>query len=126
MAATSTEPDLIEAATISFLFCHDGKNYGMTAGHLKPSTVINSTLFAFAANGATAVKIGNVVSYSFSTDSLIFRLDDDIKADLYKVRLADDTKHIIDLSRAEFALNNLLEQGSTGTGDRVLLGHGGQ
>ncbi|CAB9516918.1 expressed unknown protein [Seminavis robusta] len=38
VAATTTEPECIEAATIAFLFCHDGKKYGMTVGHLKPST----------------------------------------------------------------------------------------
>ena len=112
VAATSTEPESIEAATIAFLFCHGGKNYGMTVGHLKPSTGIDSTLFAFATGKAMAVKIGHVVQFSLSTDSLIFQLEDGIKADLYKVRLADDTKHVIDLSRAEVALNNLLAQRS--------------
>jgi hypothetical protein len=124
VAATSTEPEYIEAATISFLFCHDGKHYGMTVGHLKPSTGIDSALFAFATNEAMALKIGDVVAFSLSTDSLIFQLDDDIKADLYKVRHADDTKHVIDLSRAEVALNNLLAQGSNR--DSVLVGRGVQ
>lgn len=124
VAATSTEQGYIEAATISFLFRHNGKHFGMTVGHLKPSAGIDSALFAFATNEDKALKIGRVVAFSLSTDSLIFRLDDDIKADLYKVRLADDTKHVIDLSRAEDALNNLLVQGSNI--DSVLVGRGAQ
>jgi hypothetical protein len=63
VAATSTEPENIEAATIFFLFCHDGKHFGMTVGHLKPSIGINSALFAFATNKAMALKIGHVVVF---------------------------------------------------------------
>ena len=48
-------------------------------------------------------------------------------ADLYLVRLADDTKHVIDLSRAEVALNNLhAQEKEKCSEDYVLVGRGAQ
>ena len=118
----------IQSATISFLFEHGGKRYGMTVGHLKSHFVLDAgVLFAYAANKATAVIIGHVVAFHVAADSLIFQLEDDIKADLYLVRLADDTKHVIDLSRAEVALNNLhAHEKEKCSEDYVLVGRGAQ
>ena len=58
---------------------------------------------------------------------MIFQLEDDIKADLYLLRLADDTKHVIDLSRAEVALNNLhAHEKEKCSEDYFLVGRGAQ
>jgi len=87
------------------LFSFEGSIYGLTAGYLK-TFGIRSKVYVCAVNEATAVKIGHVerFGHSYGTNSLIFKLDEHIKADLYMVRLSDGTKCRIDLSRAEIAL----------------------
>jgi hypothetical protein len=113
-----------EAATISFLFFGDeGKRYGLTVAHLAPSTGMGSLLFTCTKD--SFIRIGRVKQFSHSTDSLIFELEPDIKADFYKVRLADNTKHDIDLSTSVNALKTLLSGKARGD-VTLLVGRGAQ
>jgi len=86
------------ATTLSFCFEHGGSKYGLTAGHL---ALIKAPVYAFFEDNPTptfeagaagnvawvykTIKIGEVVSKSYSTDSLVFRIQDEIKTDLLKL-----------------------------------------
>ena len=112
-----------EAATISFLFLgEDGKKYGLTVAHLAPSIGMGSQLFTYHTNDSF-IKIGRVKQFSHKTDSLIFELEPDVKADFCKIRLADNTKHEIDLSTSTRAIKTLLA-GKISGGVALLVGRG--
>lgn len=114
-----------EAATISFLFLgEDGKKYGLTVAHLAPSIAMGSQLFTYHTNDSF-IKIGRVKQFAHQTDSLIFELEPDIKADFYKIRLADNTKYEIDLSTSVRAMKTLVA-GKTSGGLALLVGRGAQ
>lgn len=114
-----------EPATISFLFPgEDGKKYGLTVAHLAPATAMGSQLFTFHTNGSF-IKIGRVKEFAQQTDSLIFELEPNIKADFYAIRLADDTKYEIDLTNSVKAMKNLLPLQRSGDAS-LLVGRGAQ
>jgi hypothetical protein len=71
------------ATTVSFCFKVGSMAYGVTVGHLTP--VIGEPVYAYTGEGTLVTQLGNVVSYSVKTDSLIFSIDKDIPIAEYQL-----------------------------------------
>ena len=79
---------LSRSTTLSFCFTYEGKNFGLTAGHLAD---VGDTICAFVSgvpNDAQFyehARIGEVVSKSLTTDSLVFEIDEGVDVEPLKL-----------------------------------------
>jgi hypothetical protein len=121
------------ATTLSFCFETNDARYGLTAGHLAATT--GQTIYAFFKDDPDfvgdehggpnpnmvyqMVKIGEVTSKSCKTDSLVFKIQDEIKVDLLKLALKAGPKGELVLPEPELDPT----PPSVGT---VLVGYGAQ